>query len=141
MDHQPDPSSVLEEMKAYIERKVAQGFDSPDDISEEAVEVYSDEADVNDLKPAAVAYTKQAVEAHRREESTWPAETECDRLDAAFRQLEVAGIVARRHVQPTEEFAGYETAPAPHPGFVCRADCPCVLSFHITSLPLVHNTL
>lgn len=97
MSEKSQLDAVLTDMQAYIERKVAQGFDSPTQISQEAVEVFSEEVDPEELAAAAERYTGQAIDAHRKVEATWPVETECDRLDAAFRQLEASGIVARQN--------------------------------------------
>jgi hypothetical protein len=76
---------------------VAAGFSDPDDIPEHAVEMLSDEQDEDALWPHALRLTREAVEAHRREQATWPAVTDCDRLNAAFVELERAGIVARQN--------------------------------------------
>lgn len=97
MSEKRDLDSVLAEVKSYIERKVAQGFDTPEDIEREAIEVFSEEADVAEIEEAVGVYTTRAISDHRKAERTWPAETECDRLDAAFKQLEESGIVARQN--------------------------------------------
>jgi hypothetical protein len=90
-------SQAVERMRVFIRREVAAGFDDADSIAESAVEVFSDECDGDLLRPHALALTREAVEAHRREQATWPAVTDCDRLDAAFVELERGGIVARQN--------------------------------------------
>lgn len=97
MSEKRDLAEVLAEMKSYIERKVAQGFDTPEDIEREAVEVFAEEANESELEEAVGGYTKRAISDHREAERTWPAKTECDRLDEAFKHLEDSGIVARQN--------------------------------------------
>ncbi|RYE94882.1 MAG: hypothetical protein EOO75_00765 [Myxococcales bacterium] len=40
---------------------------------------------------------REAIDAQRRAQATWPALTDCDCLDQAFARLESAGVVARAH--------------------------------------------
>jgi hypothetical protein len=88
--------TVLNEMKEHIIRCVAEGYDSPAEISQGAVDVFSDEAAVADLEGPARAYTAEAIAAHQEDELKWPQQTDCDRLDAAFNHLEFIGIIARQ---------------------------------------------
>ena len=39
----------------------------------------------------------EALAEHKREQASWTAPTDCDRLDAAFAALEKSGIVARQN--------------------------------------------
>ena len=50
----------------------------------------------------------RASAAYRREQKTWPAVTDCDRLDAAFTALEATGILARQNYCDCASDAGWE---------------------------------
>jgi hypothetical protein len=99
---------AVEELGGYIRRDVAAGFSDPDHIAESAVEVLSGEHDAEALRPHALRLTREAIEAHRREQATWPAVTDCDRLDAAFVELERSGIVARQNFTCCQTCGHYE---------------------------------
>jgi hypothetical protein len=88
---------TLKEMRESIRRDVAAGFRDPDDIIEGVVEMFSDQADEEELRPRAERLTRQAVRTHLREQATWPKTTDCDRLDTAFADLEASGIIARQN--------------------------------------------
>ena len=81
----------------YIRNKVAAGFDTHSIIAQSAVEVFSDEGPVEDLQTFAEHEVRRAIEEHLRAEMEWPDRTDCDRLDAAFAELERNGIVARKN--------------------------------------------
>jgi len=49
------------------------------------------------LGVAAATLTERALATHVAEQETWPAVTDCDRLDSAFAELDTVGIVARQH--------------------------------------------
>ena len=82
-----------EDTLAFIDRSVRSGFRTRDEIIESVAE-YADEAvpDERDI----VAAVDAAIERHRLEMSTWPAETDNDRLDRAFAQLDASGVIARQ---------------------------------------------
>jgi len=80
----------------YIRNKVAAGFDRPDEIAQSAADVFSDEASPLELEAFAKTEVPRVIEEHLRAEMDWPSPTDCDRLDAAFAELEANGIVARQ---------------------------------------------
>ena len=86
---------IIGDLRESIERDVAAGFLSPEDVVESAIDYLSDEVDPERLRPAAERLTASALAAHAEAEKTWPAVTDCDRLDRAFAGLEADGIVAR----------------------------------------------
>jgi hypothetical protein len=49
------------------------------------------------VRGAARVVGERAVTAHLAEQAGWPATTDNDRLDAAFAELDRAGILARQH--------------------------------------------
>jgi hypothetical protein len=91
-----DLQIVLTEMREYICRCVAEGYDSPQEIAQIAVDIFSDDAKAGELIGPAQKYTAEAIEAHLQMQLEWPEETDCDRLDTAFNHLERIGIVARQ---------------------------------------------
>ena len=84
-------------MRSSIETDVAAGFDSPTEISASAVSLFSDEVDEARLRPIAQKLVDEALAKHRAAQATWPARTDCDRLDQAFADLDAHGIVARQN--------------------------------------------
>lgn len=92
-----DADDVLADLREQVERDVAIGFDTPERIVESAVATYEDVADPAFLDAQARLFLAEALAAHAQAQSAWPAETDCDRLDAAFAALERDGVVARQH--------------------------------------------
>jgi len=43
----------------------------------------------------------EVINEHRHEQATWPTTTDCDRLDAAFAELDSLGILARQNYEDT----------------------------------------
>jgi hypothetical protein len=87
---------IADEMRNYINRKVAAAFDAPKDIVDLAVGMVSDDAEASIARPLAEQFMNEALTAHQRAQETWPATTDCDRLDAAFSELTRNGIVCRQ---------------------------------------------
>jgi hypothetical protein len=78
--------------------QVAAGFAPPGAIVDEAVDVFADtDVPAAALRGAAQALTDQAVIAHLAEQDAWATLTDCDRVDAAFAELDGIGILARQH--------------------------------------------
>jgi hypothetical protein len=88
---------LLSELREQISGDVAAGFDDAERIVDRAVTTYEGEADPSFLDEHARRILQEELAAHAVEQESWPAETDCDRLDAAFAALERAGIVARQH--------------------------------------------
>lgn len=81
----------------YIRKQVATGFVERDRIVPDAVEVFADDYDAEMIRQNAERILPEVIDAQLREQASWPEVTDCDRLDAAFGQLEQAGIVCRQH--------------------------------------------
>jgi hypothetical protein len=92
-----DLESTVGEMRGFIARIVASGFELPANVIESAVEVYVEQADEDVLRPIAERLTLEAVAAHLIDQATWPEETDCDRLDDAMIELTRNGIVCRQN--------------------------------------------
>jgi len=88
----------FDDLHDFIRVQVAAGYAPLDEIVEEAVSMFADDTlDPPALRAAARAVAEQALAAHVTDQSTWAEVTDCDRLDAAFAELDGAGIVARQH--------------------------------------------
>lgn len=94
----------FDDLHDHIRMQVAAGFLSLDEIIDTAVESLVEASvtagvphSADALRIAARAIADQALAAHRADQSRWADQTDCDRLDAAFAELEAAGIVARQH--------------------------------------------
>lgn len=87
-----------QEVRLFVARRVAQGFDSEEDILEETLEFFQDEyGESASFSTMVNRLTSELMAVHLEESRTWPAVTDCDRLDKAFDELEEAGIVARQN--------------------------------------------
>jgi hypothetical protein len=104
----PDLQQAIEEIRRYIRRAVAAGFDTPNGIIENAAELLSDQHDPKTLRPHAERLTQEALQAHLREQATWPDVTDCDRLEDAFADLERKGIVCRQNFTCCSNCGRYE---------------------------------
>lgn len=93
------------ELRADVMERMAEalreGFDEDERILENVVEQVSedhlDDLAAAELRDAAPALLREAKAAREREKATWPPVTDCDRLDAAFDELNQRGILARHH--------------------------------------------
>jgi hypothetical protein len=92
-----DMQMAADQMRSMIETAVSAGFENPDRIVDSAVSLYSDTIDEAALIPTARKLVDEALANHRKAQATWPAVTDCDRLDHAFADLESQGIVARQN--------------------------------------------
>jgi hypothetical protein len=81
----------------YLRVKVSSGFDTRDELVQSAVDVYSDDAAENVLRPVAERITDDLLAEHKQRQAEWPAVTDCDRLDRAFAELEAKGVVSRQN--------------------------------------------
>lgn len=94
-DYEP-LDDVIDELRQHIGTLVGAGFLSVDDIEVLAAEAFEDRLEPATVRAAARQLTAAAWDAHIRAQATWPAVTDCDRLDAAFAEMEARGIVARQ---------------------------------------------
>jgi hypothetical protein len=86
----------LDELRAFIEYRVREGFESVHEIVENARDWAYDTYDRTDLLPEIRRLTAELLAAHRAEQAGWGPTTDCDRLDEAFAALNRQGIVARQ---------------------------------------------
>lgn len=92
-DDPPTIDSYREQIACYV----ATGFMSRDEIIEQVTEMADDELPTGTYRPEIEKMTDETIRAHTLAQQSWSAETDCDRLDAAFAELEQAGIVCRQN--------------------------------------------
>jgi len=91
-------SADFDDLHDFVKIQVAAGFAPLEHIVDEAVEVFAGTcSDPRALRAAATAIAEQAITTHLSAQREWPEMTDCDRLDAAFAELDRIGIVARQH--------------------------------------------
>lgn len=99
--------AIENELRGRIAAAVTAGFDERDEIIEQYTEQAEDEYD-QDLEELVTRLTDAAIAAHHRRQARWKGETDCDRLDAAFEELERQGIVARQNFTCCSTCGHYE---------------------------------
>ncbi len=92
-----DLDKIRDEMRQFVKEKVAAGFHTSASIIDWAVDNHCDDAEREVLRPITEALTREAVAAHVLDQATWPALTDCDRLDDGFAALNDSGIVCRQN--------------------------------------------
>ena len=85
-----------DEIRDFLARDLAEGFNDPADIAESALDYFGDEIDAKIAGPIVERLLPELIRAQLAAQSSWPAVTDCDKLDAAFAELTNAGIVARQ---------------------------------------------
>lgn len=92
-------AGLRDEILHGIGGMLREGFHDEDAILEQAIEQFSDDEDANaeEVADEVPALYRAAFALHEKEKQAWPATTDCDRLDAAFDELNQRGILARHH--------------------------------------------
>jgi hypothetical protein len=94
----PFSAAHFDDLHEFVQLQVAAGYLPLAAIVDQAVEIFSDLViDPASARAAATAVADRAVAAHRGAQASWPPVTDCDRLDAAFTELDGAGVLARQH--------------------------------------------
>jgi len=87
---------AVKEIDYYVQRDIAGGFRTRDDIITCATQLLIDDFDPELIKPLIIERTDFHFTHAQAQEARWPAVTDCDRLDRAFADLENRGIVCRQ---------------------------------------------
>jgi hypothetical protein len=85
-----------ETLEAFCRRLVYAGYETPEQMLASAVGYLEGLATPAQVRRAARPLLARLLAEHAREQASWPAVTDCDRLDRAFAELERAGILARQ---------------------------------------------
>src|SRR5829696_3480732 len=88
---------MTEDVREFIRLHVAMGFDEGHEIAANAVESFEDEYDGDDLMSIVARLLDEEWQAHLLAQPPQSQISDCDRLDAAFAELEGVGVVARQH--------------------------------------------
>lgn len=94
---QADASDPLDDLRDQIRRDVASGFMDEDAILQSASDMFEDELDPAVTQREAPRLLREALAEHTAFERSWPPQTDCDRLDAAFAALEARGVISRQN--------------------------------------------
>ncbi|MBY0312359.1 MAG: hypothetical protein K2W85_09840 [Phycisphaerales bacterium] len=86
---------MIDELSAFIRLGLRAGFQSEAAIEEAAIENFGDEYGGDDLARCVKAMMSEFFAELDAERLSWPAVTDCDRLDASFEELNAIGIMAR----------------------------------------------
>lgn len=90
----------------HVSLLVRAGYDDREHIIENVTDTFKDEVLVIDddvttnadyLRPHVAKITDDLIRAHYEFQKLWNHETDCDRLDDAFAELDRSGIIARQH--------------------------------------------
>ena len=92
-------NEALLEFRDYIRALVNGAFVPEEEIPQIAIEGLADEYDAESLEPYAAILTQEYLAEHEKDQESWPATTDCDRLDLAFEALERSGILCRQDYQ------------------------------------------
>ena len=96
-DVDAETSDQIDELRDQIRRDVASAFYDEDMILKNAADAFADDLDADVLRTQAQQFLREALRAQSQASRHWPDVTDCDRLDAAFAELEAAGIVCRQN--------------------------------------------
>jgi hypothetical protein len=77
-----------------IQERINEGFETYEEMVENAQQVFDE---VEAVEYLARAITKQLLLDYYQTQRTWIQPTDCDRLDQAFAELEMRGIIARQN--------------------------------------------
>lgn len=89
--------SLRDDLVEFVNLHVALGDETYDEIVESAVNYMDGEADAAEIEALASSLTAFALSKHMAAQTMWPSTTDCDRLAAAFAELNDADIVAREN--------------------------------------------
>jgi len=95
MDSQKRQKTIMK-IRRHIGFTLASGLGVPDGIVDEVLRAAAKGCDAEELRPVAERLFREAIASRRALEMSWPAVTDCDRLEAAFAELEKGGILCRQ---------------------------------------------
>lgn len=99
--------SILKELKERVDLEVKAGFATQRDILFGLTEImkYDYElkgAELKEAKDKLKDYVVKSTEKYKKDQVTFPEVTDCDRLDAAFADLEQQGILTAQNASYTQ---------------------------------------
>ncbi|MBC8074125.1 MAG: hypothetical protein IAG13_37745 [Deltaproteobacteria bacterium] len=97
-----DREQSLEYLRARVDTAVRGGFLDAEQIADEIAEWVADELDDEEATDELVQLATTKLAALREAEATWTQRTTNDAIDAAFAELEAAGIIALQNAGYTQ---------------------------------------
>lgn len=91
------PEEMIKEVFVLLWQDAEIGLLTDDEIVLDVVEMLSSKYPEDELRSVARRTLPEVVEALVKEQASRPDVTDCDRLDAAFSEMNEAGIVCRQH--------------------------------------------
>lgn len=88
---------AINELRDVIELDVKGGYESREQIINNAIDFLMGEYDPEWIEEQAKKLTDDGLKRHYDEQKFWQHVTDCDKLDEAFSELDRHGIVARQH--------------------------------------------
>jgi hypothetical protein len=88
---------IFEVAREYIADMVVEGFYTREEIIEYAGMLVEANHDTRDLSSFIQQTADELLDMHFKAQREWEFPTDCDRLDAAFAELDATGIVARHN--------------------------------------------
>lgn len=90
-------TNSLSELRDTIETDVKAGFANRAEIIDAAIDTLLGDYEYDWIQEQAIRITDELLAQHYAEQRSWTGETDCDRLDEAFSELDRKGIVARQN--------------------------------------------
>jgi hypothetical protein len=88
---------LRDELIHLLTRYAAGGFDAQEALPERVAAELEGEHSAERIHALATALLPEIIKDRQARQRTWPTVTDCDRLDAAFEELNALGIMARHH--------------------------------------------
>jgi hypothetical protein len=88
---------AINELRDVIDTDVKAGFANRTEIIEAAIDFLLGDYDYDWIEEQATRLSDELLAKHYSEQRSWTGETDCDRLDEAFAELDRKGIVARQN--------------------------------------------
>src|SRR5688500_10767798 len=92
----PTDDDLRQDIMSLFTSQVGGGFRDREEIWVEADDLCEQSSNPDAMRTFASSELDRLWKAQRAAEATWPERTDCDRLDAAFAELEGIGIVCRQ---------------------------------------------
>lgn len=87
----------MTDLRRAAATEIAAGYNTPRQVVKHLVELYEDQLSAPKLRKLLRPVLEEERERHEQAQAGWPAVTDCDRLDAAFADLECRGVLARQN--------------------------------------------
>ncbi len=90
-------ANTLQQIQRIVSEGLAAAFRTQEHVLAQAINASEEEIDRQEVDRVVRQVLSAALAARHIEMASWPAITDCDRLDAAFEELNAQGIMARHN--------------------------------------------